>query len=100
MFALILGPRKANTDSFLNHRPFELGKNAHHLKHGLAGGCRGVETLLMQEQVDAKRMQLGKEANQVLQAARKWTLPASQLDHFSCPGDGSGADGAMLAAPA
>jgi hypothetical protein len=53
------GPRKAGADSFRNHRPFELGKHAQHLKHRLAGGCRGVEALLAQEQVDLQRVQLG-----------------------------------------
>src|SRR5262249_30810062 len=36
-FTLTPGPRKPGTDSFLNHRPFELGKHAHHLKHRLTG---------------------------------------------------------------
>src|SRR5215472_14396460 len=36
-FTLTPGPREASTDSFLNHRPLELGKHAHHLKHRLAG---------------------------------------------------------------
>src|SRR5262249_59360645 len=48
-FTLTPGPRKASTDSFLNHRPLELGKHAHHLKHRLPAGCRGVEALLPQE---------------------------------------------------
>jgi hypothetical protein len=48
-FALALAPRKPGADSFLDHGALELGKHAHHLKHGLAGRCRGVEALLMQE---------------------------------------------------
>jgi len=48
-FTLTPGPRKPGADSFLNHRPFELGKHAHHLEHGLAGGCRSVEPLLPEE---------------------------------------------------
>src|SRR3989442_3396109 len=36
-FTLTPGPRKTGTDSFRNHRPLELGKNAHHLKQRLAG---------------------------------------------------------------
>src|SRR5262249_62247875 len=35
------GPRKPGTDSFCNHRPFEFGKHAQHLKHRLAGGGPG-----------------------------------------------------------
>ena len=41
----------------LNHRPLELSKHAHHLKHRLPGGCRGVEPLLAQEEVDLERVQ-------------------------------------------
>src|SRR5207247_2836439 len=48
-FTLIPGPREASTDSFLNHRPLELSKHAHHLKHRLPGGGRGVQALLVQE---------------------------------------------------
>jgi hypothetical protein len=55
-FALATSPPKARTDSFLNHRPFKLGKNAHHLEHGLPGWCRGIEALLMQKQVNAQRV--------------------------------------------
>ena len=36
-------------DPLLDHRALELGEYAHHLKHGLAGGRRGVEALLVQE---------------------------------------------------
>jgi hypothetical protein len=43
--------------------------NAQHLEHGHAGGRAGVEALLVQEQVDAERVQLGGEADQVPQAA-------------------------------
>jgi hypothetical protein len=48
-FTFIPGPRKPGTDSFRNHRPLELGKNAHHLKQRLASGRRRVEALLAQE---------------------------------------------------
>jgi hypothetical protein len=44
-------------------------QDAHHLEHRLASRCRGVETLLVEEEVDVQRMQLGEEADQVLQAA-------------------------------
>src|SRR5262245_3448660 len=52
-FTLTPGPRKPGADSFRDHRTLKFGKNPHHLKHGLAGGCRRVEALLMQEQVDS-----------------------------------------------
>ena len=51
------GRSSPGTDSFLNHRPLELSKHAHHLKHRLPGGCRGVEPLLAQEEVDLERVQ-------------------------------------------
>jgi hypothetical protein len=58
LLALTPGPRQAGTDSFLNYRALELGKHSHHLEHRLAGRRGGVEPLLMQEQVDAERVQL------------------------------------------
>src|SRR5215475_8044822 len=48
-FTLTPGPREASTDSFRNHRPLELGKHAHHLKHRLPSGGSGVEPLFAQE---------------------------------------------------
>ena len=56
------GPRKPGADAFLNHGTLELGKYAHHLKHRLACRRRGVEPLLMQEQVDVEGMQLDRKA--------------------------------------
>jgi hypothetical protein len=44
-----IGGTPPGTDSFRNHRPLELGKNAHHLKQPLAGARRRVEALLAQE---------------------------------------------------
>jgi hypothetical protein len=70
-FALFLSPPKAGTDPFLNHRAFKFGEQAKHLKHGLAAGCGRVEPLLVQEKVDPKGVQLGEEANKVLQTAAK-----------------------------
>src|SRR5262249_5961712 len=67
----ILGPRKPGTDSFLDHRPLEFGKHAHHAEQRLAGRRSCVDALLMQEKVNAERMDLGQEGAQVLQAAAK-----------------------------
>jgi hypothetical protein len=77
-------PRKPGADSFCNHRPFEFGKHAQHLKHRLAGGCRGVEALLAQEQVDLQRVQLGQETDQVLQTAAQPVHRPSH-DHVEFP---------------
>jgi hypothetical protein len=52
-FTFTLGPLEASADVLLNYRVFELGKDTEHLKHSLAGRRGGVETLLMQKQVDA-----------------------------------------------
>jgi hypothetical protein len=47
------GARKPSVDPFPNDAALKFCEHAEHLKHGLAGGCRRVEALLMQEQVDA-----------------------------------------------
>jgi hypothetical protein len=57
------GSPKPGADSFLDHRPLELREYAHHLKHGLAGWRHGVQALLVQEKVNAKRVQLGEESD-------------------------------------
>jgi hypothetical protein len=69
LLALTTRPRKASADSFLNHGALKLGEDAHHLKHRLAGGCRRVEALLVQKEIDAHRVKLREEAHKVLQAA-------------------------------
>src|SRR5450432_1698220 len=50
-----------------NNAPLELGKNAQHLKHRLAGGRRSVEALLMQEEVDALVVQPLQDAEEIRQ---------------------------------
>ena len=50
-FALAL--REPSVDALTDDAALELGEHAKHLKHRLAGGGRGVETLLMQEEIDA-----------------------------------------------
>src|SRR5262249_61072065 len=46
-------------------------------------GCRGVEALLAQEQVDLQRVQLGQETDQVLQtAAQPVHRPSHDHDDF------------------
>src|SRR6266487_547505 len=64
-----LGPLQASADALLNDRALELGKDAEHLKHGLAGRRGRVETLLMQKQIDAERVKFGQERHKVFQAA-------------------------------
>jgi hypothetical protein len=61
LLALRLGPSKAGAHPLLNDRAFELGKDTKHLKHGLTARRRRVDTLLMQEQVHATGMDLGRK---------------------------------------
>jgi hypothetical protein len=68
-FPFATGPRQPSADSFLDHRPLELGEDAHHLKHRLAGRRGRVDSPLVQEQVDLERMQLRQERHKLLQAA-------------------------------
>jgi len=68
-FALSSGSRQASTDSFLDHRPLELGEDAHHLEQRLAAGGGRVDALLVKVQVDLGAMHLAQERHQILQAA-------------------------------
>jgi hypothetical protein len=69
------------------HRALELGEDAHHLEHRLAGRGAGVEALLVQVQIDALGMQLGEEPDQLLQRpAEAIDRPCSHLVELA-PGD-------------
>ena len=50
-------------DALLYHRSLELGEDAHHLEERLASGCRGVDRLLMDEQINLGSMYLPQEIN-------------------------------------
>jgi hypothetical protein len=63
--ALLPCPRKPGVDTFLDDAALELGEHAEHLEHRLACAGRGVETLLMQEQVDALLMQVLQNVEQI-----------------------------------
>src|SRR5262249_15844705 len=60
--------------------PLKLGEHAKHLKHGLPARRRGVQALLMQEQINVQGMQLGQEGNKILQAAAE-PIDAPSHDH-------------------
>jgi hypothetical protein len=77
-----LGPGNAGAHPLDNHAPLELGKHTHHLKHGLAGRRRGVDALLMQGKVDAERVQLREEADQVLKRPRRSTDHAMTISNL------------------
>ena len=50
-FPLAPRPLKPGANALLNHRALELRENSHHLEQRLAWRCRGVEALLMQEEI-------------------------------------------------
>ena len=56
-----LGPSNASAHPLDYHRSLELGKHAHHLKHGLARGRRCIDALLMESKINPEAVQLGKE---------------------------------------
>src|SRR5258708_6236327 len=60
-------PRKATVDTPTHDAALELGKPAQHLKHRLAGGRRGVEALLMKEEVNALVVQALQDAEEIRQ---------------------------------
>jgi hypothetical protein len=74
LLSLATRPAQAQPEHVPELSPLELGKDAHHLKQRLAGGCRRVHSLLVQEQVDPQGVQLGEEADKVLEA------PAEPID--------------------
>ena len=60
---------KTSADTFLIIARSNSAKTPIHLEHGLTCRGRGIESLLVQEQIDAKRVQLG--PNKVLEAAAR-----------------------------
>ena len=60
------GSAQARVHSLSDHRPLEFGEYAHHLKHGLAGGRRCIEALLMQKKVDAESVNFRQKGYEVL----------------------------------
>jgi len=78
----LCGPSEARRG--LVPRSLELGKDAQHLEHGLAGGGGRIERLLTQEQIDPERVEFGQEANQVLQAAAETIdVPSSDASRLN-----------------
>src|SRR5262249_13941786 len=60
------------------------GKHAHHLEHCLSCRRRCVEALLVEIQVNLKRMNLGQELHQILQRAAE-TIDAPSHDSIEFP---------------
>src|SRR5262245_18355125 len=63
LLALRHSPRQPGPVSILDHRPLELGKDAHRLKHRLAGWSGGVYALQVQIEIDPLAVQLAKVAD-------------------------------------
>jgi hypothetical protein len=59
------GALLAGNDPVANECAFEFGKDTKHLKQHLTGWRAGIETLLMQVQVNTFRVQVAQESNQV-----------------------------------
>jgi len=75
LLSLVPGPPQAGAHPLLDHRSLELGEHAHHPEHRLAGRRSGVEALLVEEQVDPQRVQLGQEVDQGVSRPARF-LPA------------------------
>ena len=64
-FALVHA-RQPGIDALADYLPLELREHAHHQEQRLAGRRRGVDSLLVQIQVDAKREDLVEPGDQIL----------------------------------
>ena len=67
--ALGLGSGHARLDPLLDHGPLELGEDAQHPEHGLAGWRGGVDALLVEVELDVLGVQFSKERHEILQRA-------------------------------
>jgi hypothetical protein len=86
--AIGLGPAQAGHHPLADHRAFEFGEDAKHLKHRPPGRRRRIETLLVQEQIDALGMELAEEVQQVDQRAAQ-AIDRPGRDHVDvAAGDG------------
>jgi hypothetical protein len=63
LLALCPDPIKPGNYPSSDHSALEFREHAKHLEHGPPGWRRCVEPLLMQEEIDPKRVQLGKEVH-------------------------------------
>ena len=95
LLSFVPGPRQARPHSLLDDRALKLGEYPHHLEHGLAGRGRGVEALLMQEQVDPERVQFRQERDEVLQASPE-PIDTPGHHHVELPLTGGPAEGVEL----
>src|SRR6516162_2113629 len=55
--------------AFNDHCPFEVREHGQHAEQGSARWCAGIEALLMQIQFAATGLELGQEADQVLEGS-------------------------------
>jgi len=67
--ALGLGPRHAGAHSLLYHRVLEFSEHADHHEHRPPRGGRGIEPLLVQEQLDLGFTEMFEEGDKILERA-------------------------------
>jgi hypothetical protein len=64
--ALAASPRQPCHHALADHRLLELREHAKHLKQRLVCGCRGIDALLVQVEIDTLGVDFGQHAEQVL----------------------------------
>jgi hypothetical protein len=72
------GPLEACHDAFPDQRAFELRTHTRHLEHRLSGRRRGIQSLLMGVEINAARVDLVQERDQVLQRAAEGAGQATE----------------------
>jgi hypothetical protein len=66
-----LGSTKSNYHTLSDNCPFQFRENPAHCKHGAARRASGINTLLLQKQVDVQRLKIGYESEEVFEITRK-----------------------------
>src|SRR5688572_3913239 len=61
--------RESCHDALTDHGPLELREHSHHLKHGSPRWCGSVESLLVEEEVNALRVKLLEHVEKVREGA-------------------------------
>jgi hypothetical protein len=76
---------KPSVDAFANDAAFELSEDAEHLEHGFASGGRGVEPLLVKEQINAFIVKALQDSEQVRQRSAQ-PINRPGRDHIELAG--------------
>jgi hypothetical protein len=75
------GPRQPGLGPFYDHCPFEIAEDRKHAEQRSTGGRAGIEALLMQIEFATARLELGKEANEVLKRSTE-PVDGPSRDHI------------------